>query len=753
MSDPGSAGCNPPRLKSAVCNSTRSSMERPQEQAMNSGSDIELPQKVQFPPDQLILNWTQVHDIGAGLQNMGKTCYLNSALQCLTYTPPLANYMLTRQRSTTCYHKPGFCMTCTMQNHILQVFENSGKVIQPTGVFKALKRIVNHIQYHIEEDSHEFVRHIVTAMQQSCLPGTKLDGQTQETTFIDQVFGGNLRSRVKCLKCEAVSDTFEQFKDIFLQIQTASSVSEALEQFVKPDQLGGDDAYKCSKCEHMVTATKTFTIDQNSNVLCLCLKRFDHFPRRKITKHVQYSESLDLRPFMSQTEGEPQIYSLYAVLVHHGKSVGSGHYFCCVKASDGQWYEMNDSRVSIIDIDTVLNHQAYVLFYIKSAKMMEEAEAIGAISHHSTSLLGSTSLSEEHEAQVSCDLEDNHPVPVSAVKVEESPKKKKRWINRITRWVQKRVFPCCQPEESTSLSEELMPQPEETTSISEELTSLSEELTSLSEELTSLSEELTSLSEELKSLSEELMPPPEKPTYLREEHEAQVSCDLEDNHPVPELAVKVEESPKKKKRWINRITRWVQKRVFPCCQPEESTSLSEELMPQPEETTSISEESTSLSEELTSLSEEPTSLSEESTSLSEESTSLSEEPTSLSEEPTSLSEESTSLSEESTSLSEELTSLSEKVTSLSEKVTSLSEKVTSLSEELTSLSEELMPPPEKPTYLREEHEAQVSCDLEDNHPVPESAVKVEESPKKKKRWINRITRWMQKRIFTCCQPQ
>uniref|UniRef100_A0A8C5GHY3 USP domain-containing protein n=1 Tax=Gouania willdenowi TaxID=441366 RepID=A0A8C5GHY3_GOUWI len=140
---------------------------------MNSGSDIELPQKVQFPPDQLILNWTQVHDIGAGLQNMGKTCYLNSALQCLTYTPPLANYMLTRQRSTTCYHKPGFCMTCTMQNHILQVFENSGKVIQPTGVFKALKRIVNHIQYHIEEDSHEFVRHIVTAMQQSCLPGTK----------------------------------------------------------------------------------------------------------------------------------------------------------------------------------------------------------------------------------------------------------------------------------------------------------------------------------------------------------------------------------------------------------------------------------------------------------------------------------------------------------------------------------------------------------------------------------------------------
>lgn len=67
-----------------------------------SGDGIEMPQKVLFPPEWINLKWTQVHRIGAGLQNMGNTCFLNSALQCLTYTAPFANYMLTREHSKTC---------------------------------------------------------------------------------------------------------------------------------------------------------------------------------------------------------------------------------------------------------------------------------------------------------------------------------------------------------------------------------------------------------------------------------------------------------------------------------------------------------------------------------------------------------------------------------------------------------------------------------------------------------------------------
>ncbi|XP_040031730.2 ubiquitin carboxyl-terminal hydrolase 42 [Gasterosteus aculeatus] len=357
-------GCLGPTPGAAVYN-TPSSVDWPKEQVMSGGDGIDSPQKVLFLQERLNLKWTQVHRIGAGLQNMGNTCFLNSALQCLTYTPPFTNYLLTREHSKTC-HEPGFCMMCTMQNHIIQVFANSGNVIKPIGVLNELKRIAKHFRYGSQEDAHEFLRYTVDAMQKSCLPGTKLDRQTQATTFIHQVFGGYLRSRVKCLNCKAVSDTFDPFLDITLEIKTAPSVSKALEQFVKPEQLDGENAYKCTKCKKMVTASKRFTIHRSSNVLTLSLKRFANFSGGKITKDVKYPEYLDLRPFTSQSQGEPLVYGLYAVLVHSGFSCHAGHYFCYVKASNGQWYQMNDSSVSVSDIRSVLNQQAYVLFYVKS---------------------------------------------------------------------------------------------------------------------------------------------------------------------------------------------------------------------------------------------------------------------------------------------------------------------------------------------------------------------------------------------------
>lgn len=262
-----------------------------------------------------------------------------------------------------------------MQNHIIQAFANTGNAIKPVSFIRDLKKIARHFRFGSQEDAHEFLRYTIDAMQKACLNGyPKLDRQTQATTLVHQIFGGYLRSRVKCSICKSVSDTYDPYLDIAVEIRQAANIVRALELFVKPDVLSGENAYMCAKCKKKVPATKRFTVHRTSNVLTLSLKRFANFSGGKITKDVGYPEFLNIRPYMSQSSGDPVMYGLYAVLVHSGYSCHAGHYYCYVKASNGQWYQMNDSMVHSSNIKVVLNQQAYVLFYLRIPETKKNAD-------------------------------------------------------------------------------------------------------------------------------------------------------------------------------------------------------------------------------------------------------------------------------------------------------------------------------------------------------------------------------------------
>ncbi|KFV09210.1 Ubiquitin carboxyl-terminal hydrolase 42, partial [Pterocles gutturalis] len=311
-----------------------------------------LPQRILFLLEKICMAWQQRRPAGAGLYNLYNTCFLNSILQCLTYTPPLANYLLSREHSQTCCQQ-GFCMMCVLEAHVNEALNSSGTAIWPTAVLSALRWIGAHFQLGRQEDAHEFLRCTVDAISY------------EAPTVVHQIFGGELRSRVTCFSCKAVSDTYEPFLDILLDIKAGSSVTGALEDFVRPEQLDGKNGYRCSKCGELATASKRLTIYRSSNVLTVCLKRFDAFSGTKINKVVEYPEHLDLGAYMSEASEERPLYSLYAVLVHEGSGCQAGHYYCFVKAGDGQWYQMNDDSVRLCDIKTVLCQCAYLLFYAR----------------------------------------------------------------------------------------------------------------------------------------------------------------------------------------------------------------------------------------------------------------------------------------------------------------------------------------------------------------------------------------------------
>ena len=68
----------------------------------NFKDGIPSPRRVLYDPSQLEMRWLSPHSVGSGLGNMGNTCFLNSVLQCLTYTPPLFNYLSSDHHKKIC---------------------------------------------------------------------------------------------------------------------------------------------------------------------------------------------------------------------------------------------------------------------------------------------------------------------------------------------------------------------------------------------------------------------------------------------------------------------------------------------------------------------------------------------------------------------------------------------------------------------------------------------------------------------------
>jgi len=123
-----------------------------------------------FPKGKIeeMLRWNKVRKIGAGLQNLGNTCFLNSVLQCLTYLPPLANYLLSKDHSSYNCRSIGLCMLCVLEKHVCKALASTSS-IAPYTITKNLKGLGRGLRLGRQEDSHEFLVCLVDSLQKSAL--------------------------------------------------------------------------------------------------------------------------------------------------------------------------------------------------------------------------------------------------------------------------------------------------------------------------------------------------------------------------------------------------------------------------------------------------------------------------------------------------------------------------------------------------------------------------------------------------------
>ncbi|KAB5534581.1 hypothetical protein DKX38_017667 [Salix brachista] len=332
-------------------------------------------QKLQMSWQPSLLSQKRKNGPPLGLKNLGNSCYLNSVLQCLTYTPPLANFCLRLQHSSRCDSvangdRKKDCPFCILEKRIVRSLSLDLTLDEPAKIQSCLKIFAEHFRCGRQEDAHEFLRYVIDACHNTCLRLKKLRRKGIENggaSVVKEIFGGALQSQVKCLCCNYESNKVDEIMDISLDVLNSYSVSDAMQKFFQPEVLDGNNKYKCDNCKKLVAARKQMSILQAPNVLVIQLKRFEGIFGGKIDKAIAFKEFFILSSFMSKTSQDPQPeYNLFGTIVHSGYSAESGHYYAYIKDAIGRWYCCNDSFVTVSTLQEVLSEKVYVLFFSRT---------------------------------------------------------------------------------------------------------------------------------------------------------------------------------------------------------------------------------------------------------------------------------------------------------------------------------------------------------------------------------------------------
>lgn len=325
----------------------------------------------------------------SGLINMGNTCWFNSIIQNLAYTKPFHDFLFSHlYREDADPDKKEFLLFECFFQLLDKLYNNNINVKE----LKSFKYLINkhNDMYMIPNqfDSHEFLIFLINKLHNAIsyeaditingVVKNSLDKKQiksikswsnffkKEYSYIIDLIYGQYNSYLKCLNCNKICNTYEPFLDLELSIidENTNDLYDCLNNLTHCEYL--DNKWKCEKCNEFSNPKKQIKIWKIPKILIICFKRFDN-NGNKISKNINFPlYNLDLKDYVNGYEQNEAIYDLYSINNHSGRSINCGHYFSyCKHPIDNNWYEFNDDSVSIINENSIITNNAYILFYQK----------------------------------------------------------------------------------------------------------------------------------------------------------------------------------------------------------------------------------------------------------------------------------------------------------------------------------------------------------------------------------------------------